>query len=42
MVNQATGYASQHIWFLSQAKTNWEGCGRKGIRKNGEMMEVYC
>jgi len=34
--NQATGYASQHIWCLSQAKINWEGCVRKGIqRKNG-------
>jgi len=34
--DQATGYASQHIWCLSQAKINWEGCGRKGIRhKNG-------
>ena len=33
---QATGYASQHIWCLSQARINWEGCGRKGIRrKNG-------
>jgi len=26
---------------LSQARTNWEGYGRKGIRhKNGGMMEV--
>ena len=34
--NQATGYASQHTWCLSQARKNWEGCGRKGIRhKNG-------
>jgi len=34
--SQATGYASQHIWCLSQAKIKWEGCGRKGIRrKNG-------
>jgi len=33
---QATGYASQHIWCLSQARINWEGCARKGIgRKNG-------
>jgi len=33
---QATGYASQHIWCLSQARINWDGCGRKGIRhKNG-------
>jgi len=35
-VNQATGYASQHIWCLSQARINWEGCGKKDIqRKNG-------
>jgi len=35
-VNQATGYAIQHIWCLSQARINWEGCARKGIwRKNG-------
>jgi len=34
--NQATGYASQHIWCLSQARINWKGCARKGIRhKNG-------
>jgi len=34
--NQATGYASQHIWCLSQARINWEGCVRKGIQhKNG-------
>jgi len=27
----------QGIWCLSQARINWEGCGRKGIRrKNGE------
>jgi len=30
----ATGYASQHIWCLSQARINWEGCARKGIRDN--------
>jgi len=24
--NQATRYASQHIWCLSQARINWEGC----------------
>jgi len=29
--DQATGYASQHIWCLSQAGINWEGCVRKGI-----------
>ena len=35
-VNRATGYASQHIWCLSQARLNCEGYGRKGIqRKNG-------
>jgi len=35
-LSQATGYASQHIWCLSQARINWEGCVRKGIlRKNG-------
>jgi len=27
--NQATGYASQLIWCLSQARINWEDCGRK-------------
>jgi len=31
-VNQATGYATQHIWCLSQARINWEGCDRKGIQ----------
>ena len=36
LLNQAIGYASQHIWCLSQARINWEGCVRKGIRgKNG-------
>jgi len=40
---QATGYASQHIWFLSQARINWEGCIRKGIwHKNGGMMDMGC
>jgi len=34
--NHANGYASQHIWCLSQARIKWEDCGRKGIRyKNG-------
>jgi len=34
--NQAIRYASQHIWYLFQARINWEGCARKGIRhKNG-------
>ena len=34
--NHATGCASQHIWCLSKARINWEGCARKGIRhKNG-------
>jgi len=33
------GYASQHIWCLSQARINWEGCARKGIwHKNGTVM----
>jgi len=33
---QATGYESQHIWCLSQARINWEGCVRKSTRrKNG-------
>ena len=33
--NHATGYASQHIWCLSQARIKWEGCCRKDIwRKN--------
>jgi len=27
--NQATGYTSEHIWCLSQARINWEGCDRK-------------
>jgi len=31
LFNQATGYASQHIWCLSQARINWEGCLSKGI-----------
>ena len=35
-MNQATRYASQHIWYLSQTRINSDGCGRKGIRrKNG-------
>jgi len=39
--NQATGYASQHIWCLSQASINWLVCGRKGIWcKIGGMMDV--
>ena len=34
--NQGTGYASQHIWCLSQARIIWDGSVRKGIlRKNG-------
>jgi len=41
VVNHATGYASQHIWCLSQCKIKWEGCCRKGSRyKNGGMMEM--
>ena len=39
--SQASRYAIQHIWCLSQARINWEGCGRKGIRRKiGGMMEV--
>jgi len=38
--NQASRYAIQHIWCISQARINWEGCGRKGIHKIGGMMEV--
>ena len=35
--NEATGYAIQHIWCLSQTRINWDGCDRKGIRrKNGD------
>jgi len=30
------GYASQHIWCLSQARRKWEGCSRKGIRCKNE------
>jgi len=38
---QAIRYASQHIWCLSQARINWEGCARKSsLRKNGGMAEV--
>jgi len=36
LINQAIGYASQHILCLFQARINWEGCARKVIRrKNG-------
>jgi len=39
--SQTTGYAIQHILCLSQARINWEVCGRKAIRrKNGGLMEV--
>ena len=39
--NQDTGYASQHIWCLSQARINWQGCSKRGIqRKNGGMRQV--
>jgi len=34
----ATGYVSQHIWCLSQARINWEGCTRKGTRHKMEGM----
>ena len=41
LLNQATRYASQLIQCLSQARINWEGCSRKGIRrKNVGMMEA--
>ena len=30
-LNQTTGYASQHIWCLSEARINWDGCGRKDV-----------
>jgi len=40
-LNHATGYASQHVWCLSQDRTKWKGCGRKGIsHKNGGMIKV--
>jgi len=36
MTEQANKYASQHIWWLSQARINWKSFARKGIRhKNG-------
>jgi len=35
-VNQATGYASQHIWCLSKARINFKGCGRKGIQHKND------
>ena len=36
VLNHATGYARHHIWCLSKARINWEGCSSKGIwRKNG-------
>jgi len=36
-VNQASRYAIQHIWCLSQARINWEGCSRKasGVKLGG-------
>jgi len=41
ILHQATGYASQNIWCVSQARINWEGCGRKVIRRRMRgMMEV--
>ena len=37
--NEATGYARQHIWCLSQARINWEGCSRNGTRRrSGELI----
>ena len=42
-INQATGYTSQHIWCLSQARINWEGCLRKDIgHKKWGMIKVRC
>jgi len=39
--NQAIGYASQHIWCLSQARKNWDGCARKAFwHKMMQMAEV--
>jgi len=38
---QATGYASQHIWCLSQARINWEGVpGRASDIKMVGMTEM--
>jgi len=40
-ISRQWGCANQHIWCLSQAKTNWEGCSRKGIQcKEWGMMQV--
>jgi len=38
--NQATVYVSQHIWCMSQARINWEGCGMKGsgIRRMAQLI----
>jgi len=40
--HKVSGYARQHYLVpVSQARINWEGCSRKGIRhKNGGMVEV--
>jgi len=29
----ASRYTIQHIWCLCQAGIDWEGCGKKGIRR---------
>ena len=35
-LNHTTGYASQHIWWLYQARIKWEGSNRKDTRcRNG-------
>jgi len=36
-IYKATGYASEHIWCLYQAKIKWDGCSRKasGIKMDG-------
>jgi len=40
--NYATGYASQHIWCMSQARIKGEVATGEGIRRTngGGMMEV--
>ena len=37
-----TRYASQDIWCLAQARINWEGCARKGIRHKMVWMAEGC
>jgi len=33
---QGTRYAGQHIWCLSQARINCEGCARNGIQRKND------